>query len=186
MTLETRKIVPNNPGLTIRTAQGASDARAISSLGSRVYSLTFGHSLSAEDLNAYLEEAYSLSQIAQELNDQCKHFMVVCDEKHEIIGFVQLTEGTTEDCLAKEHDPVELQRLYINPDYHGLGLGKYLITESEDLARKLGFKTIWLGVWEENIRAQEVYKKMGFVKVGSHGFKMGQCVQIDHIMRKSL
>jgi hypothetical protein len=35
---------------TIRSAQGAKDAQAISSLGSQVYSQTFGHSLDAEDL----------------------------------------------------------------------------------------------------------------------------------------
>ncbi|KAJ6114746.1 hypothetical protein N7486_000524 [Penicillium sp. IBT 16267x] len=186
MSLESGKFLPDSRDLIIRKAQGASDAQAISSVGSQVYSETFGHSLSAEDLKSYLEEAYSPSQIAQELADQSKHFIVVCNKRHGVIGFAQLTEGTTEDCVAKEQKPVELQRLYIKTEYHGLKIGKHLIAESEDLARNLGYKTVWLGVWEENIRAQGVYKRMGYVKVGYHGFKSGECVQRDHVMRKVL
>lgn len=170
----------------IRSAKGAKDAQAISTLGSQVYSQTFGYSLSAEDLNAYLTEAYSFSRIAEELSDPSKHFIVACNSQHEIVGFAQLTEGTTEDCIATEKQPVELQRLYIHQNYHGLRIGKYLIETAEEMARQKGFKTLWLGVWENNHTAQKVYERMGFVKVGMHGFKMGRCVQTDNIMKKPI
>lgn len=158
--------------------------QAISSLGSQVYSQTFGHSLSAEDLNAYLTETYSFAQITEELSDRSKHFIVACDSQRNVVGFAQLTEGTLEDCIVTEKQPVELQRLYVHSNYHGLGIGKCLIQKIEELARQKGFQTLWLGVWEQNYSAQKVYEKMGFVKVGQHGFKMGKCVQTDHIMKK--
>jgi RimJ/RimL family protein N-acetyltransferase len=54
------------------------------------------------------------------------------------------------------------------------------------MARKMGFKTIWLGVWEENFRAHKVYERFGFRKIGYHDFKIGDCVQTDWIMSKRL
>ena len=40
--------------------------------------------------------------------------------------------------------------------------------------------------WEENFKAQKVYERMGFRKVGQHDFKMGNCVQTDWILTKRL
>ena len=45
---------------------------------------------------------------------------------------------------------------------------------------------MWLGVWEGNFVAQNVYEKAGFERVGEHEFRMGRCVQIDWIMLKEL
>jgi len=56
----------------------------------------------------------------------------------------------------------------------------------ERLALERGFVTMWLGVWEENFKAQKIYERMGFRKVGQHDFKMGNCVQTDWILTKRL
>jgi len=81
---------------------------------------------------------------------------------------------------------VELQRLYVSPDFHGGGVGRLLVESVEKIAREEGFVTLWLGVWEENFKAQKVYERMGFGKVGSHDFVMGSCVQTDWILTKRL
>lgn len=54
------------------------------------------------------------------------------------------------------------------------------------MAREQGFSHIWLGVWEENFTAQKVYQKLGYVMAGDHDFTIGEVVQTDHIMVKSL
>jgi len=54
------------------------------------------------------------------------------------------------------------------------------------MAREQGFEFMWLGVWEENVKAIRVYEKMGYKKVGEHGFAVGGIVQTDHIMAKQL
>lgn len=58
--------------------------------------------------------------------------------------------------------------------------------QSQDIARSWGFKTMWLGVWEDNFKAQKVYGKLGFTRIGEHDFKMGDCIQTDWIMIKNL
>ncbi|GAB5588202.1 hypothetical protein Unana1_03102 [Umbelopsis nana] len=162
------------------------DARSITAIGKEVFATSFGHSLTVQDLETYLQDAYSISAITSDLNDPFKHFIVACNEQDQVLGFVQLTQGTSEPCVADAEKPIELQRIYVHIESHGLGLGRRLIQRAEEIARTQGFKTMWLGVWEENFKAQKVYEKSGYVKVGHHDFKMGDCIQTDFIMSKKL
>jgi ribosomal protein S18 acetylase RimI-like enzyme len=53
-------------------------------------------------------------------------------------------------------------------------------------AREAGFRTMYLGVWEKNHRAQAFYRKWDFVPVGEHIFQMGDDPQIDFWMMRPL
>ncbi|KAK9428578.1 acyl-CoA N-acyltransferase [Lipomyces doorenjongii] len=172
--------------VTIRDAH-LDDAAAIANLGSQVFAATFGHSVAPQDLNDYLERAYSVSQITRDLSNPQRHFFVACVDQGRVIGFSELREGSTsEDCVSGTENPVELYRLYIDLDFHRAGVGRSLIEKVEGLAKEQGFKTLWLGVWEENLKAQKVYEKMGFVRVGDHVFKVAEVVRTDYIMSKSI
>jgi ribosomal protein S18 acetylase RimI-like enzyme len=45
---------------------------------------------------------------------------------------------------------------------------------------------VWLGVWEENLRAINFYKKNGFVEFDKHIFKLGNDEQTDIMMKRQL
>src|SRR3712207_7947820 len=45
---------------------------------------------------------------------------------------------------------------------------------------------IWLGVWEENSRAINFYKKNGFIEFDEHIFKLGEDEQTDIMMKLNL
>jgi len=45
---------------------------------------------------------------------------------------------------------------------------------------------IWLGVWEENPRAINFYKKNGFVEFDKHIFTLGDDEQTDIMMKLQL
>ncbi|RMZ84005.1 hypothetical protein DV737_g1284, partial [Chaetothyriales sp. CBS 132003] len=197
------------PGTAIRKATLA-DAAAIAQLGRSVFTDTFGFSIPSNDLQAYLDDVYSLAAIEADIASPTKHIFVATPTTPlaspnpalpnsalpspvlpppppPILGFVQLTENTTEPCLADITGLVELQRLYVRGDCHGRGLGKALAGHAESLARhQLGYSNVWLGVWEGNFIAQRVYEAMGYERVGEHEFTMGRCVQIDWIMAKPL
>lgn len=51
-----------------------------------------------------------------------------------------------------------------------------------DVARDQGCDVIWLGVWEQNARAQEFYKKWGFERAGQQTFMLGKDPQSDWVM----
>lgn len=163
------------------------DAKAIADLGSSVFSVTFGFSIPTKDLAAYLDEAYSIPALQEDILNPKKHVIVACDTTtNQVIAFAQLTEGTTEPCIEDLANIVELQRLYVHGDYHGLGLGRALTQRTETMALEKGYQTMWLGVWEGNFQAQRIYEAMGFSRVGEHEFQMGRCIQTDWIMCKTL
>ncbi|KAK7890431.1 hypothetical protein LTR67_008318 [Exophiala xenobiotica] len=178
---------PNpSKAFTIRAAT-IDDAEAIAHLGATVFSTTFGFSIPTADLEAYLGEAYTGAAIENDIRSSSTHIIVACAESDgRVIGFAQLTEGTSEPCVDDLEGVVELQRLYVEADFRSSGVGRVLTTQSEDLARKLGYRIVWLGVWEGNFKAQRVYEAMGFTRVGEHEFKMGTCIQTDWIMVKDL
>ena len=102
-----------------------------------------------------------------------------------MMGFVQVNQGIVEKCVTGPK-PIELQRFYVDEKFHGSGVGGALYRFVEKWVKERGFETLWLGVWEENLNAQRVYKNFGFDRVGAHDFVMGQCVQTDWILSKSL
>ncbi|PMD20992.1 acyl-CoA N-acyltransferase [Hyaloscypha hepaticicola] len=174
------------PQVTLRPAT-PKDAPQIAALGSHVFTTSFGYSLPQADLQAYLESAYSISSVSSDISNPFITIIVAVDPTSgTVVGFSQLTRGTTEPCLAGIDNLVELQRLYVSPDFHGGGVGRLLAEAVERVAREEGFETLWLGVWEENFKAQKVYERIGFEKVGSHDFVMGSCVQTDWILTKRL
>ena len=138
------------------------------------------------DLETYLADAYAISAIESDIRNPLMHVIVATSSSDTVIGFAQLTEGTTDPCLSELSDYVELQRLYVDPIYHGSGVGKALMQQMEQMAIEKGNSAMWLGVWEGNFVAQKVYEKIGYEKVGEHEFKMGKCIQIDWIMSKDI
>ena len=175
-----------SPAFAIRPAT-VQDAPAIALLGATVFSTTFGFSIPSQDLKTYLDEAYCLSAIEEDIQNPSKHVIVACSAADDrVIGFAQVTEGTSEPCIDDLESIVELQRLYVYQDFHGSGVGRALTQEAEAIARDLGYLVMWLGVWEGNFQAQRIYEAMGFSRVGDHEFQMGRCIQTDWIMCKDL
>lgn len=191
---------PKDPaGFQIRRAT-ASDSKALAALGVEVFTATFAHSCTKEQLQAFLDEAYTPEAIAKDIADSSKDVLVATEEEDvsssssssptpgggKLLGFMYLTRGSSEPCVAHLERPVELQRLYISLGAHGKGLGKALSLAADARAREQGFKTIWLGVWEENHKAQAFYRKMGYERIGEHVFDVGGDLQTDEIWWKAL
>lgn len=172
---------------TLRLAR-ISDAEAIATLGSSVFASTFGYSLSPSDLVTYLQEAYSLTSVQTDiLNPSITTLVAVSPiSPYPVVGFSQLNRSSTEPCIENEPKPVELQRLYVNTIFQGGGVGKLLVEGIEKIVREEGYETLWLGVWEENLKALGFYRKFGFEECGSHDFKMGECIQTDKIVKKAV
>jgi len=101
------------------------------------------------------------------------------------IGYAKLRTGTTDPSVTGP-DPVELERLYVDRNAIGHGVGAALMRASLGAARSAGHRTLWLGVWERNIRAISFYAKWGFETVGDHVFRLGADAQRDLIMERSV
>jgi ribosomal protein S18 acetylase RimI-like enzyme len=161
------------------------DVAEICQIGTRAFIQEFGHSAEPHDIQTYLEGAYSESAILSDLNDTNKHTLVATIG-NTVIGFTMLNRSSSEPCIEHLSSTVELQRLYVSPDFQGIGAGKLLAQRLETIAKETGYNHIWLGVWEENHRACTVYKRLGFEKIGKHDFAVGSNIQSDWILFKEL
>jgi ribosomal protein S18 acetylase RimI-like enzyme len=76
---------------------------------------------------------------------------------------------------------VELSKCYVLSEFHGAGVARALIDEGISRSRAHGFAAIWLGVNQENVRANRFYEKMGFRLVGKKKFLVGERWEDDYV-----
>lgn len=171
--------------LVIRPAT-PSDAEGISNVGRQSFYETFSHSCTPKDMHIYLDSHYVPSIVNTEIGNPQRRYLVAIDSHDSIAGFASLSLDSDESCVAKLFPRVELQRIYVDAKHHGQGVAKGLMEASLELAREMGYRYIWLGVWEENHRAGQFYRKFGFEKVGEHVFTVGSDDQTDWIVVKEL
>lgn len=137
-----------------------------------------------DDMEQYLNEAFSPERIQAELLAIESIFLLICpNPNNQPTGYAHLVGNSIESCITGK-DPVELVRLYINKDVIGQGYGSKLMQACLERANQEGFETIWLGVWEKNYRAQRFYERWGFRQVGSHDFPIGKDIQTDFILTR--
>jgi len=72
-------------------------------------------------------------------------------------------------------------RLYLDQEFLGRGFGEKLLLEVHAQAKRLGANTLWLGVYDRNVRAVRLYERLGFTRVGRKEFLLGGSVYVDRI-----
>jgi ribosomal protein S18 acetylase RimI-like enzyme len=169
--------------IAIRPATVA-DAPALAELAARTFTDTFAADNRPEDLSAFLAQTYGVEQQTAELSDP-ETTTLLAEAGGAAIGFAQLRPGRVPDCVGGPA-PLELQRFYVDRRWHGRGVAQQLMRAVLGVASDRGGRTLWLGVWERNVRAIAYYAKSGFVDVGSHPFQLGGDLQTDRIMVRPL
>ena len=135
-------------------------------------------------MESYIRRAFSEETIRDELEDETSTFLLAFSaNRDDPIGYAKLRHGEPHESVDGP-DPVELQRIYVDPEVIGQGLGAALLQASFDAARDAGYRTLWLGVWEHNVRAIAFYEKWRFETVGDQIFRLGADDQRDVVMAR--
>lgn len=163
----------------------AADAAALSAFAERIFRETFGPDNAPANLDLYCLQAFSPSLQAAEIADTRIITLVATGARETLVAFAQLRLGPVPECVTGPM-PMELVRFYVDTPLHGTGLARRLMEAVVDEARMRGMRTLWLGVWEHNPRAQAFYRKTGFVDVGAQTFHLGSDVQTDRVMMRTL
>jgi ribosomal protein S18 acetylase RimI-like enzyme len=169
--------------ITIKTAT-QNDAEIIAAISSKTFYDAFGAKNTAADMQKHLEEFYSISKMEEELADENNIFYLAY-ENESLVGYAKMCEAIKEESKGLEL-PIEIERIYAVKGSIGKGIGKALMQKCIDTAMEKDRKTIWLGVWEQNLSAINFYTKGGFIKFGTHIFMVGDDPQTDWLMKKQL
>ncbi len=171
----------STPKLGIRRAT-PDDASLIAALGARTFEASFGADNRLEDMEQYLSQNFSEAYIEDQLSEPSSVFLLAFED-NTAVGYAMLRLGKTPVSVTGAK-PVELVRIYVEKEIIGSGYGSALMNGCLEAANKDGHRTIWLGVWEKNLRAIKFYGRWGFTKVGTKEFVLGSDVQTDLIMTR--
>ena len=169
--------------MKIRRATAA-DAEALAEFGARTFYESFARDNTAEDMALYLADNYGPDRQGAELRDPGV-VTLLAEDGRRLAGYSQLHEGPAPDCVPGAA-PIEIRRFYVDRDWQGRGVAQTLMMASIETAIERGARTIWLAVWERNLRAQAFYRKCGFEDCGAKDFLLGRDRQTDRVMVRAL
>jgi GNAT superfamily N-acetyltransferase len=170
-------------GITIRSA-ASSDASLLAGLGARAFQDAFAADIPEEDLAAYLAASFSSDVMAAQIEDKLALFLIA-ESIGEAIGYACLYPAEPPSCVTGP-SPVQLARLYLLKAWYGRGVGSSLMKACLSEARRRGYRTMWLSSWEVNSRANSFYDKWGFEPVGNQDFWVGNDLQHDVILMRTI
>ena len=150
----------------------------------RVFYDAFAPMNSPGNMEVYMSQNFTTQNFSAQMADPRVIFLVA-EIGAAPAAFAKLYNGDAPDCVGGPA-PVEIERFYVDRQFHGKGVAQTLMQACFDCARQSGHGTIYLGVWENNHRAIAFYRKCGFEVVGSHIFQMGDEAQNDLWMERRL
>ena len=167
----------------IRRARMA-DAAALAVFAERTFRETYEAFNTAEDMTAHVERAFGEEKQRAEIMNP-DGAVLVAEHEGSLVAYAQLRWTAVPGCVSG-YDPMEIHRFYVDRAWHGRGVAARLMEASRRSAAELGAGVLWLGVWERNPRAIAFYKKCGFADVGEWTFTLGNDVQRDRVLQRSV
>ena len=168
---------------TTRRATPA-DAVLLSALARQTFTETFGHLYAPVDLQTFLDETYAPSEIAELLSNPQLACWLAYDRD------VAVGHALAGPCSLPHHDvrpeDGELKRLYLVATAHNRGWGGLLLDAALAWLERDGPRTLWLGVYSENLGAQRLYARRGFEVAGEYLFAVGNARDRELIMRRAV
>ncbi len=166
--------------LHIRKATIA-DAKVLSELGGTTFYDTFRPYHTEEDMQQYIKKAYSVELIIENLLNSTIQYFIAFDNENPI-GYTKLIKNVTHEKLTTENN-IELEKIYVLKNYFDKKVGKELMIEAINYSKQNHFETLFLGVWQENTRAIDFYKKFGFETFTIRTFQLGETLCDDFLMK---
>ncbi len=145
---------------------------------------SFAHLNTAENIKLYTQKAFTEHAIEQELNEPNSCFFFIYSEE-QVAGYLKLNIGEAQTDRLLDN-ALEIERIYVLSAFHGKGLGKALFQHAVRIAKDKAMDWVWLGVWEENIKAIEFNRRQGLAAFPTHAFYLGHERQTDVLMKRAL
>ena len=176
--------------VTIRRAVVA-DAEGLSRLATLTFPLSCTPQTSEETIATHVATRLDAGSFRRQLAHPS--YVVLLAEVapgQDPVGYTMLIAGEPDDPDVQDaiclRPTVALERFYVHPDHHGSGTAAQLMEATLEAARSTGAQGAWLGVSEENGRANAFYARHGFELVGTKRFHIGDAWEDDNVRERAL
>lgn len=147
----------------VRRATDA-DAATIAAVGRKSFSCAFSRLFTPDVLARYLEQTYSVEKIHSSLRKP-DNLYFVAEENRQVAAFLKLKRNCIHPLLSSQVQ-WQLQKLYVDPDMIGHGMGAELMKIGEDVMAEQRADCSWLVVYKGNERALAFYQRFGYRDAG--------------------
>jgi len=161
------------------------EVAALADLGRDTFVETFAHLYRAEDLNAFLDDAYSLAGVEQDAHNPDLRYRVAVDNGR-LIAFCKVGIKPSLGYDAGDQRVVELKQLYVRGTHLGSGIAPVMMDWALGIARDSGADLMILSVYCDNVRAQRFYARYGFEKVADTYFMVGTHRDDEYILARRM
>ncbi|WP_426519303.1 GNAT family N-acetyltransferase [Diaminobutyricibacter sp. McL0618] len=174
--------------VNVRPATPA-DAPALASVAAVTFPLACPPHTTDEAKARFIATVLSEERFTEYLADPARDLLIAETDDGAAVGYAMLVDGEPADPDAagaiRVRPTIELSKCYVLPGHHGAGVAGLLMRAGIDAATARKAGGIWLGVNEENGRAQRFYGKHGFERVGSKRFLVGDRLEHDWVMERA-
>lgn len=167
---------------------GPGDAGVLAEVAAATFALACPPHVTQQAIDTFIAGVLSEACFQGYLGDPDRDlFVSVADEQ--VTGYAMVVHGEPADPDVRAaltlRPTAELSKIYVLPDHHGAGTSRLLMAASIEAAKSRGAAGVWLGVNQENERAQRFYAKSGFARVGTKRFLVGDRYEDDFVFERS-
>jgi ribosomal protein S18 acetylase RimI-like enzyme len=157
----------------------------LADVAARTFPLACPPSVTPPDVAAFVAENLTPARFGEYLADPDRVVLTAIDDER-IVAYAMMIRGVPDDTevarAVTARPAVELSKMYVLPEAHGGGVSAALMSAVLRHATTLGAACVWLGVNQQNQRAQRFYAKHGFTITGTKTFRLGTHIEQDYVM----
>ena len=155
------------------------DIPLIREIAKTTWEPTYVPIIGRDQVDYMLDKMYNEGALLEQLSEG--HVFLIAEISSKAIGFAAYSVTDHEARVFKLH------KLYVLPEAHGKGVGKFLINEVVDRVREVDGRSLELNVNRAN-KAKDFYERAGFkiketvdIEIGN-GFQMNDYVMVMPIL----
>lgn len=173
---------------TVRNAV-ATDAATLAAVALVTFPLACPPGTTEESSQRFIDDNLREPHFADYLADPARD-VLLAEVDGEPAGYTMLVVGEPHDsdvaAAITVRPTVELSKCYVLAEHHGQGVAAALVAASLEVARARDAAGVWLGVNQQNQRANAFYAKSGFALVGTKKFLVGDTYEDDFVRERIL
>ncbi|MFT4127934.1 MAG: GNAT family N-acetyltransferase [Gordonia sp. (in: high G+C Gram-positive bacteria)] len=176
-------------------------APVVAELAAATFPLACPPHSTADDIAAFIADHLGPADFRRHIESPDSEVLLATGTAGTALGYclIHHTGPTTSPLAARTLNPdvasviatqsvTEVSKMYVRPEHHARGragaAAPRLMAAAIDRARARGSVLVWLGVNEENVRAQRFYAKMGFTQVGTKSFDLNGNIEHDWVLSR--
>ena len=184
---ETRQVV-------VELVSDPSEAPDVAAVAAATFPLACPPHSAPGDITEFIRTSLDAQSFADYIASEQSDVLVARTEEGAVVGYslVHHRPPTAPDVAAviTERASSEISKMYVVSEHHARGRtdppAHLLMGAAIEAARGRGSVLVWLGVNQENVRAQRFYAKMGFERAGVKTFDLNGSIENDFILTRRL